>query len=137
MNRWTLGLIALLLSALPASAGWWSTHWPSLPVCGDSEVLYRISSVASWAEHSTWHRGWIIHGISNAGETAYDPSRSHIHRRYCRATAWLSDGRRTELVYVIEAGQGFAGIGWNVEYCLPAYDPWRVYDAWCRAIEPY
>ena len=59
-----------------------------------------------------------------------------VHRRYCRATAQLSDGRRTALIYVIEAGQGFAGVGWNVEYCLPAYDPWRVYDAWCHAIEP-
>ena len=136
MNRWALGLIAILLSTLPASAGWWSKYWPSLPVCSDSEVLYKISVVAAWAERNTWHRGWYIRGIADAGETALNPTPSHIHRRYCRATAWLSDGRRKALVYVVEAGQGFAGVGWNVEYCLPAYDPWRVYDAWCHAIEP-
>jgi hypothetical protein len=135
MIRWAFGLFALLVSALPASAGLWN-WWDALPPCGKSEVLYRISERAAWAEHYTWHRGWIIRAISNVGETALDPTRSKVHRRYCRATAWLSDGRRTPLVYVIEAGQGFASIGWNVEFCLPAYDPWRVYDAWCHAIEP-
>jgi hypothetical protein len=132
MIRWALGLFGLLLSALPASAGWWEP----LPVCGSSEVLYKISAIAVWAEHNTWHRGWWISGISNVGEFALNPDRSHVPRRYCRATAWLSDGRRADLIYVIEAGQGFVGIGWNVEYCLPAYDRWRVYDAWCRAIRP-
>ena len=136
MSRWALALITIVLSTLPASAGWWSRYWPSLPVCSDSEVLYKISAVAAWAERNTWHRGWYIRGIADAGETALNPTPSHIHRRYCRATAWLSDGRHTALIYVIEAGQGFAGVGWNVEYCLPAYDPWRVYDAWCHAIEP-
>ena len=135
MIRWALGLAALFVSTLPAAAGWWN-WWDALPPCGNSEVLHRISERAAWAERYTWHRGWIIHGISNVGETALDPTRSHVHRRYCRGTAWLSDGRRAALVYVIEAGQGFAGVGWNVEFCLPAYDPWRVYDAWCKAIEP-
>ena len=135
MIRWALGLIVLVFSALPASAGWWQL-WPSLPRCGDSEVLYKIASTAAWAEYHTWHRGWVISNISQIGEMARNPGPSHIHRRYCRGTAWLSDGKGSELVYVIEAGQGFASIGWNVEFCLPAYDPWRIYDAWCRSIRP-
>ena len=136
MIRWALGLTALLLLALPASAGW-AGWWEWLPPCANSDVLGQISERAAWAEHSTWHRGWVIAKISNVGETALDPTRSHVHRRYCRGTAWLSDGRREALVYMIEAGQGFVGVGWRVEYCLAAYDPWRVYDAWCHAIEPY
>jgi hypothetical protein len=135
MIRWALGLFVLLISALPASAGW-GGWWQSLPPCGNSDVLYRISERAAWAEHNTWHRGWVIASISHVGETALNPGPSHIHRRYCRGTAWLSNGQRLELVYVIEAGQGFASIGWNVEFCLPTYDPWRIYDAWCRSIRP-
>ncbi len=62
--------------------------------------------------------------------------KSLIDRRYCSATAWLSNGRQSEVVYLIEASQGFASIGWNVESCLPGYDRWRVHDAWCRSIRP-
>ena len=43
------------------------------------------------AEHNTWHRGWAIARISQVGETALNPGPSHIHRRYCRGTAWLSN----------------------------------------------
>jgi hypothetical protein len=139
MIRWAVGAVCLLASALPASAGfwsWWNSGWPALPRCGDSAVLYRIATIAGWAERNTWHRGWVIRSISNNVETALDPTHSHVHRRYCDGTAWLSDGRSSEVVYVIEEGMGFASMEWNVEYCLPAYDRWRVYDAWCKAIRP-
>ena len=134
MIRWALGVFVLIVTALPASAGWgW---YKPLPNCGDAGVLAYIETEAAWAEHNTWHRGWVIHSISHTGETALDPGPSKIHRRYCRGIAYLSNGRASELVYVIEAGQGFASIGWNAEFCLPAYDPWRVYDSWCRSIRP-
>ena len=134
MMRWTLGLFVLLVSAFPASANW--DWWKPLPNCGDAGVLNYIATEAAWAERHTWHRGWVIHSISHIGETALNPGPSKIHRRYCRGTAYLSNGSASELVYVIEAGQGFASIGWNAEFCLPAYDPWRVYDSWCRSIRP-
>lgn len=138
MIRWALGVFVLLASALPSSANSWNYwNWSTwLPLCSNGAVLAHIEEHAAWAERHTWHRGWVIHGISNVGQTALDPGPSHIDRRYCRGTAWLSNGRKSELVYVIEAGQGFASMGWNVEFCLPAYDPWRVYDSWCRAIQP-
>lgn len=144
MMRWALGLIVLLVSAFPAGAGNWWPHFsdpyglwhPILPACGDTRVLSYISTEAAWAEHHTWHRGWVIHSISRIGETALDPGPSKVHRRYCYGTAYLSDGRTTSVVYVIEAGQGFSSMGFNAEYCMPAYDPWRIADSWCRAIRP-
>ena len=73
-------------------------------------------------------------GISQDAVKANGPS--WIDRRYCTATAWLSNGKSSEVVYLIEATQGFASIGWNVQSCLPGYDRWRIYDAWCRSIRP-
>jgi len=136
MLRWAFGLIVLLVSALPASAGWDGWWWQRLPACGDHGVLHVMAEQAAWAEHNTWHRGWVVSNITNTGETALDPGPSKVHRRYCRGTAWLSNGRRTDLVYLIEADLGFVSIGWKVEFCMPAYDPWRIGDEWCRAIRP-
>jgi hypothetical protein len=73
-------------------------------------------------------------GIRQDAESEHGPG--WIDRRYCSATAWLSNGETSKVVYLIEATQGFASIGWNVESCLPGYDPWRVYDGWCRSIRP-
>ncbi len=133
MMRWVFGLIALLFLAAPASA--WTGNY--LPRCGNGDVLSSVIERAAWAEHNTWHRGWVIHSVAGVRETAlkdYGPSR--IDRRYCSGTAWLSNGQRIPVVYVIEAGMGFAGLGWKVEFCMPPEDPWRVYDAWCKAIRP-
>ncbi len=134
MTRWVFGLIALLFLSAPASA-WWSNSY--LPRCGSGDVLSRVIERAAWAEHHTWHRGWVIHSVGRIRETALkDYGPSQIDRRYCSGTAWLTNGERMPVVYVIEAGMGFAGIGWKVEFCMPPEDPWRVYDAWCKAIRP-
>jgi hypothetical protein len=36
--------------------------------------------------------------------------------------------------YLIEEGAGFAGFGWNVEYCIHGLDPWKYYDGRCRVL---
>ena len=135
MIRLAAGLL-VVLSALPVQAGWWG-HRAKLPACEAAEVISRITERFAWAETNTWHRGFFIDDVRNIRQTSVkDEGPSHIDRRYCRSTAELSNGNRSELVYLIEAGQGFASIGWRVEFCLPSYDPYRVYDAWCRAIRP-
>ena len=35
---------------------------------------------------------------------------------------------------LIEFQAGFASIHWGVQSCLPSYDPYRVYGAWCHSI---
>lgn len=59
---------------------------------------------------------------------------SPIERRYCRATARLSDGGDRTIWYLIEYGQGFASIGDNVEFCVSGFDRWNVYNAYCRVL---
>ena len=77
MIPWALGLLVLLVSELPASANsYW--NWETwLPVCGNAAILTHIEEHAAWAEHHTWHRGWVIHSISNVGQLARDPGPSH------------------------------------------------------------
>jgi hypothetical protein len=35
---------------------------------------------------------------------------------------------------MVEEGQGFAGVGKNVEFCVDGFDRWAVYDAKCRVL---
>jgi hypothetical protein len=136
MIRIALGVFALIFLASSASANpsWWRG---SLPDCASPSVLAKVRAKVAYGAPRVlgYHLG--IEQFDGIGETALkEYGESLIDRRYCSATAWLSNGERSEVVYLIEATQGFASIGWNVESCLPGYDRWRVYDAWCRSIRP-
>lgn len=136
MVRVAFGLLIFLATAGSSEA---FLKWHGYtPECSEPRVISRILERAAWAERKTWHRGWVIAEVGNIRETALkDNGPSKIDRRYCTGTAWLSNGEQSEVVYVIEGRQGFASVGWRVEFCLPPYDPWRIYDSWCNAIRPY
>ncbi len=57
-----------------------------------------------------------------------------IARRYCGATAELSDGKRRTIWYLIEDRMGFAGVGDGVEFCVSGFDRWFVYNGRCRVV---
>ena len=83
------------------------------------------------------HSGLAIATIGDVRETRLIvDGPSLIPRRYCDGVAYLSDGRQSEVVYLIEFQGGFASIHWGVQSCLPAFDPYRVYGAWCRSVRP-
>jgi hypothetical protein len=139
-----LGLVAL---ASPASAGdyygspgyhhrphFWAGY---LPACDSPTVLGSVAAKFAYADARILYTGLRIAHIDRIRESAVAAGGpSLIDRRYCHGTAWFSDGRKSEVVYLIESRQGFASLGWRVESCLPSFDPWRVYDAWCRSIRP-
>jgi hypothetical protein len=126
-------LVALGMAA-PAEAFWSRGRTPP---CDSPQVIASIKQKFSYADRRTFHWGVAIAQVSDIYES---PEVIHNHslikRRFCRGTAWLSDGRRSEVVYLIESKQGFASITWRVESCLPEYDPWHVYGSWCRSIRP-
>ncbi len=134
MKRLCLALFLVIIAGVPAKA-WYSKG--NLPTCNSWQVIISIQQKFSYANRKTFHWGVGIKSVTEIRELP-DIIRDHslIGRRYCRGTAWLSNGRRSEVVYLIESKQGFASIGWRVESCLPAYDPWHVYGSWCRSIEP-
>ncbi len=133
MKPLCLALFLLIGFGASAEASWKGY----LPPCESGHVLSRIKQKFSYANRNTFHWGAGITSVSNIREVpGLIRNDSLIDRRYCRGTAWLSDGRRSEVVYLIESQQGFASTGWRVQSCLPAFDPWHVYGSWCRSIEP-
>ncbi len=122
-------LFAFCCSTVMAAAG-------QIPACDDASVLSTVSSRQAWAEANTWKDGITIAAVDRVGERhSMYPVFSSIERRYCAARANLTAARPTTLYYVVSAGQGFAGYGWNVEFCLSGHDPYRVYGADCQVLK--
>jgi hypothetical protein len=143
MQRLAAGLfLAFIALATPAAAsdyGEGSGHgygWGELPACDYPGVVGVIASKFAYADAHVLYTGLAITTIDRIRETDAKFGPGLIDRRYCRGTAWMSNGRKYEAVWLIESKQGFVGLGWNVESCLPNFDPWRVYDQWCRSIRP-
>lgn len=134
MIRTIVGLAAFAMMAVQANA---YTELGKLPACDEPQVLTKVQKKIAYGAPRVLGYDLAIETFDRIDEDAVKAhGKSWIDRRYCSATAWLSNGKSSEVVYLIEAKQGFASIGWNVESCLPAYDRWRVYDAWCRSIRP-
>ena len=127
--RLAYALLALSCSTVMAAAG-------ELPGCDDASVLSTLSSRQAWAEAHTWKDGVTIAALDRVGERRLvTEGFSAIDRRYCAARAALTSARPTTLYYVVSAGEGFAGYGWNVEFCLSGHDPYRVYGADCQVLK--
>jgi hypothetical protein len=128
----TLALATLGLSmASSVSASAWELR--SFPHCDDGKVIAKIVHRFNWAEHHTWKRGFGIESVQRARQRRVE-DRGPIPRRYCRGHAILSNGRHPTVHYLIEGGQGLAGTGFNVEFCVNGHDPWRTYDGSCRVL---
>jgi hypothetical protein len=143
----TRGLISALLASvvalplllgpvLPAQAGWFKSDREALS-CDDPHILKRISSKFR-------HQAREVHHEPELSINAYDRVHEHRYqeervgrptaRRYCMATATLSDGRERSVWYLIERGVGFASVGDNVEFCVSGFDKWNVYNNSCRIL---
>lgn len=127
--RLAAALLALSSSTVMAAAG-------ELPACDDASVLSTLSGRQAWAEAHTWKDGVTIAALDQVGERRLvTEGFSSIDRRYCAAYAELTAARPTTLYYVVSADEGFAGYGWNVEFCLSGHDPYRVYGADCKILK--
>lgn len=128
--RLAAAIFAVCCSTIAASAG-------SLPDCDADAVLSTLTGRQAWAEAQTWKDGVTIAGIQAIRERRTEVGAvSAIDRRICSAKADLVGARRpVSLYYVVSAGEGFAGYGWNVEFCLSGRDPYRVYGADCKILK--
>jgi hypothetical protein len=125
-------LSSITLPAAPAFA--WTHEEKEASACSEPAILAKISKRFHHQSHEVHFDRLRIEAYSKIHQHRYYPSdNTHlIARRYCGATASLSDGRRRTLWYFIETHQGFAGIGDNVEFCVSGFDRWNVYNAHCR-----
>lgn len=122
-------LLAFCCSTVMAAAG-------DLPACDNASVLSTLSGRQAWAEAHTWKDGVTIAAVDRVGERRLvTEGFSSIDRRYCAARAELTSAWPTTLYYVVSANEGFAGYGWNVEFCLSGRDPYHVYGADCQVLK--
>lgn len=127
-----LALAALLLAATPAFAGERVAR-----ECDDPGILSRIrSKFDHQVRHVPHLPGVAITDFRRIHQHRYLPAREKwpIARRYCGATAQLSDGRERYVWFLIENPMGYAGIGNNVEFCVTGFDRWYVYSGRCRVL---
>ena len=143
MRRILTSLLFVMSSAFPALAADYSAGPGGLgyavgPSCAEASVLARITEKFAYQDAHIVHSGVGITGIDNIREErGRIDGAGYVTRRYCEGRAWLSNGRKAEVAYLIE-GPALAtfSLGWHVESCVMGHDPWRVYDARCRALLP-
>jgi hypothetical protein len=105
--------------------------------CSNGEILARIQSKF---RHQVTHVPHLpdvdIVEFRKIHQHRYIPfgEKRPIARRYCGATAQMSDGRRRTIWYLIEDRMGFAGVGDGVEFCVSGFDRWFVYNGRCRIV---
>jgi len=109
-----------------------------LPACDTPYALSLIAQKFAYQDRRILLTGLVIDHIDSIGERGLRlGAPGFVDRRYCGATAWLSNGLPSELVYLIEGPRlGPFSFRWGVQSCLPGFDPYRVYSADCRAIRP-
>jgi hypothetical protein len=106
-----------------------------MPDCSDAAVLKDIARKFAAQDARIIHSGLAIVGVEGTRQTKFKDGPSLTDVRYCLGVALLSNGRTSEVVYIIEAPmKGPFSLGWAVESCLPPFDPYRVYDGNCRSI---
>lgn len=109
-------------------------------ICGHDAVLNRIASRFRYQISHVPHLANVsIVDFHQIGENRHEPEiidERPIERRYCQASAYMSDGHSRDVWYVIERPAGFAGLGSNVEFCVSGFDRWNVYDGRCRVLRP-
>lgn len=143
-----LALAAIHLGSSPAGAvdwgAWGTPTWPQialpsfggLPDCGAEGVIYDVVDRFGHVHDVQWHTGLKINFLDRIRETGYAPPTQHtVARRWCEASANLSNGRRPVVYYLIEMDRNFAGVGMRVTYCVAEYDYWHVYGESCRTVK--
>ncbi len=129
------------LAAVPASAADYITNAPAVTdntVCSQQSVLRSVVSDFGYQVRHVPELPQVgITAMSDVRLNRYEPKTNpaEIERTYCKATAVMSDGQYRSVWYLVEEGQGFAGVGRNVEFCVEGFDRWYVYDApSCRVL---
>jgi hypothetical protein len=137
-------VIAGLAAASPAQAANWlemnfylsgPRYDGVVPPCDYG--LDRIASGFSEKEGSFWNSGLQIVGFDRVRETAFRPwANDTIPRRFCTATAHISDGSKHAVNYWIGEDTGFIGATWGVTWCVVGLDRDWSYNPKCKMARP-
>lgn len=108
-----------------------------VPACDHPAALSEIASRFATTQSRFWSSSLRIDRIDRVRETAFRPwGRDLIPRRFCRARALLSDGRKRPLYYWIGEDTGMIGATWGVTWCVVGYDRNWAYNPACQMAQP-
>jgi hypothetical protein len=132
-SKLTVAVLCGFLTSMSASAA--LAHDVTKP-CDNDRILKSIANRFHEQSIQVNHTKLSIAEFSKIHEhRSYEKSEFNpVARRYCGATATLSDGRNRTVWYLIESGAGLAGWGNGVEFCVSGFDRWNVYNASCRVL---
>ena len=100
-------------------------------------ALNWVASSFADKEGQFWNSALQITGFANVREIAYRPYQSNvIPRRYCTATAMISDGKPRTVNYSIIEDGGWASFGDGLEFCVVGLDRNWAYNPVCRMARP-
>jgi len=106
-----------------------------LPPC--EAALWKIASRFSEKESQFWNSDLKILDFEAVRETAFRPwATGTIPRRYCTATAMVSDGKKHAVNYWIGEDTGMIGMTWGVEWCVVGLDRNWAYNPRCKMAKP-
>ena len=137
--------ILLGLSALtPAKAAGWleksffmsgANYSNQLPPC--EAALGAISAQFAEKESRFWNSSLQIVSFDRVHQIAYNAwAPGTIPRRYCRAVALVSDGRRRPVNFWIGEDTSFLGFAPNVRWCVVGLDRNWAYNPACKMARP-
>ncbi|HTQ84537.1 MAG TPA: hypothetical protein VMI47_14855 [Pseudolabrys sp.] len=106
-----------------------------VPAC--DAALDWIASRFATKEGRFWNSDLTITGFDGVRETAFRPwANVTIPRRFCTATAYVSDGSRHRVNYWIGEDTGLIGAIWGIEWCVVGLDRNWAYNPACKMAQP-
>ena len=108
-----------------------------LPVCGDPAVLAKITDAFAEKESQYWNSSLQIVEFAQIKPVAFRPwGLDTIPRRFCSASAMVSDGRARRVDYSVREDLDFIGFSWGVEWCVTGLDRNSAYAPGCSLARP-
>jgi hypothetical protein len=108
-----------------------------VPLCHEHGPLKKIQTRFGDKETRFWNGDIEIVGFERIREIAWEPWASGtIPRRFCEASAVMSDGKHHQLFYSIAEDTGITGFGYGVEWCVVGFDRNWAYNPSCRMARP-
>lgn len=108
-----------------------------IPFCGDPAVLAMVANRFAETQSQFWNTDLTIVEYDRIRPLAFKPwGLDFIPRRFCTATAILSDRSRHRVDYSVGEDSGFIGNGFGVVFCVQGLDPNLAYAPDCRMARP-
>jgi hypothetical protein len=106
-----------------------------LPPC--EAALGKIAARFEQKESRFWNSDLHILDFQRVREIAYSPwALGTIPRRFCRAVALVSNGRKHAVYYSIGEDTGMIGMTWGVEWCVVGLDRNWAFNPRCKMARP-